>query len=244
MPINQTEATSDVPQRTRSRYALYEPFLRRPCINADINSATEATREVANPDFEVLGTNAVSADVTFYAEGGITVATHGGATDSTIILPHLDTNQSAWSNVTWGTDQETAWGCHIRTAAALTNTTIWAGLKLTNTPTTATDNDQVFFKYINGTDTNWQCNYSIGGTDTAVDSGTPGLLAVATDYRLEIVINSSRVATFLINGVVVATSTALTDTTDLIPYIGVLSATDATAKTIYVRGEWISRKFA
>jgi hypothetical protein len=242
MALNQTDTSSDQPEVTRSRFALYEEFLRRPCINADINSATEATREVANPDFEVLGTNAASADVAFYAEGGIAVSTHGGTTDSTIILPHLDTNQTAWSGVTWGTDQETWWGCQIKTAAALTNTTIWCGLKLTNTPTVTTDNDQVFFKYVNGTDTNWQCIYSIGNTDTTVDSGVA--VAAATDYKFEVRINASRAATFLINGVVVGTSTALTDAVDLIPYIGVLSATDATAKTIYVRAEWISRKYA
>lgn len=242
MPINQTDASSDQPEVTRNRFALYEEFLRRPCINADINSATEATREVANPDFEVLGTNAVSASVTFYAEGGITLTTAGAATDSVIILPHLDTNQTAWTGVTWGTDQETWWGCQFKTGASLTNTTYWAGLKLTNTPVTATDNDQVFFKFVHGTDTTWQMVYSVDGTDTSTASTVT--VAAATDYRLEIRINAARVATFLINGVVVGTSAALKDATDLIPYVGVLSATDATAKTCHLRAEWISRNYA
>lgn len=215
-----------------SRMGFYEDFRRLPGINADIAIAF-------NQDFEVLGTNAVSADVTAYAEGGITVASHGAATDSTIILPHLDTAQSLWTGVTWGTDQQTQWGCWIRTAASITNCTFWAGLKLTNTPVVATDNDQVFFRYQNGTNTNWQCISSVGNTDTTTDSGVA--LAVNTNYRLWITIDSSRVARFFIDGALVHTTGALTDATDFKPYIGVLSATDATAKTLYLRDTFISR---
>lgn len=223
------------PGTAPTRYALFERFNRLPGINADVGIAY-------NLDFELLGTSAVSADLSFYAEGGINLATHGGATDSAIVLPHLDAAQSAWTGVTWGTDQKTWWGCHIRTNTALTNTTIWAGLKLTNTPTAATDNDQIFFRYANGTDTYWQMDSSVGGTDTFTASDVT--VAASTEYVLEVRIDSSRVGHFLINGVEKGQSSALTNTTDLIPYIGVLSATDATAKTVIVRSEWISRVVA
>lgn len=218
-----------------NRVVYVERFHQLPGINADVGIAK-------NVDFELLGTSAVSADLAYYAEGGLDLATHGGATDSAILLPHLDTGQSIWTGVTWGTDQQTQWGCHVRTGSTITNCTFWMGLKLTNTPVVATDNDQVFFRYANGTDTNWLCKYSIANTDSSVDSGVA--LAVNTEYRMWIVIDSARVPYFFINDNLVGTGTALTDATDFIPYIGVLSATNATAKHLYVRNCWISRKAA
>jgi hypothetical protein len=218
-----------------TRLHLVERFSRVPGINGDIGIAY-------NLDFEVLGTNAVSADVTLSTRGGIAVASHGAATDSTIILPHLDAAQTSWATATpFATAKEPEWGCTIETNSALTNTTIWAGCKLTNTPVVATDNDQVIFRYQNGTDTNWQATYSVGGTDVTVDTGVA--VAVSTQYRLWLTVDSGRKCRFWINGKVVATSTALTSLTTLIPYIGVLSATDATAKTIFVRNCWASRNY-
>jgi hypothetical protein len=109
-----------------------------------------------------------------------------------------------------------------------------------NTPVSTTDNDEVFFRYQNGANTTWQCVYDIGNAGpTSTDSGIT--IAGATEYRLWITIDSSRIAHFLINGVDLAQSTALTDAKDFIPYIGVLSATDATAKHLYVRNQFISR---
>lgn len=234
-----------------SRVSLIETFEKRPALKAVLDSFTASVAAaelvaavIANTNFQLLGTNAVTADPTFNAEGGLNLLTHGAATDSAILVPHLTTNLSPWTSITWGSDQETWWGCEFKTAAALTNTTIWAGLKLTNTPTVATDDDQVIFKYVNGTDTNWQCTYSIGGTDVTTDSGTPGVLAAATVYRLAIKIDASRIARFFVNDTLVVTSTALTNAKDFIPYIGVLSATDATAKSIVLRNCWISRNCA
>lgn len=212
----------------------------KPGVNADINSATEATREIADPDFEVLGVNGSSDDVTFYAEGGIKVETDGADGDEVIILPHLDANQSPWTQVTWGTDKETAWECDLTTGSNITNTIIWAGLKLTSTEVTATDNDQAFFRYEDDVNTGkWQAISSIGGTDSATDSGITVVLS--TRYHLRIEINSSRVATFYINGVLVKTSSALTDATDFIPYIGVAADGAAAAKHMYAHGQAIGR---
>lgn len=214
----------------------------KPGINGDINSATEGTREIADPDFEILGTNGVSACATFNAEGGLTLTTTTGSADQVILAPHLDANQSAWSQWTWGTDRSVRWSCTIATSAAITAQTIWAGLKLTNTSTTATDDNQVFFRYQNGVNTGkWQAINSIGGTDVATDSGVT--VAVSTVYRLAIVISSARIAKLYINDVLVATTGALTDTTDLIPYIGIETGTTA-AKSINVYGQKISRAAA
>lgn len=220
-----------------NRYTLVERFNQVPGLNASVGIAF-------NVDFEILGTNAANADVTYYAEGGINIATHGGASDSTIILPHLDAAQSAWTGVTWGSDQQTMWGCHIRIPTALTEKTIWCGLKLTNTPVIATDNDQAFFRFQQGTDTNWQVITSNNGTDTQYDTGVA--VAISTEYRFWIVIDASRVPHYFINGVEVSgtAATALKDTTDYIPYVGLLSSTNATVKALILRNQWISRKVA
>lgn len=203
------------------------------------NTAAMTALLIADREFEILGTNASSDDVTAYAEGGIKLETDGASNDQVIILPNLNTGQSAWTTVTWGTDKQTEWSAHIKTGSAITKTTIWAGLKLTNTSVTATDNDQAFFRY--DADTNsgkWQAVSSIGGTDDAADAGVT--VAINTEYHLKITIDSSRLARFYINGALVKTSTALTDATDLIPYVGI-QATEAAAKHMYVFGQAISR---
>lgn len=202
---------------------------------------TAAMLALLNADrhFEILGNNASSDDVTLAPEGGIKLETDGGGTDGVILLPHLNTGQSPWTTVTWGTDKETSWECHIETGSAITAQVIWAGLKLTNTGTTATDNDQAFFRFAPATNSGkWQAVYSIGGTDTEGDSGVT--VAADTEYHLLISIDSSRIARFYINGALVATSTALTDATDFIPYIGIMES-GAAAKHMYVYGQSISR---
>ena len=215
----------------------------KPGINGDIIEVAEATRMVTDPDFEVAGTNGSSDDVTFNAEGGITLTTDGADGDEVIIQPHQDANQSAWTQVTWGTDQETAWSCHVKTGASIGNCIIWAGLKTTNTEVTITDAEQAFFRYENGVnDGEWEAVSSIAGSDDSHDTGV--VVAINTAYHLVIVIASDRTAKFYINGTLVETSGALTDATDLIPFIGVAADGAAEGKTLHVRGQEISRKFA
>lgn len=228
----------------KDRVMFIERFLRPPGINADIQNAAEATREIVNTEFEVLGTNAVSADVAVGVEGGITVQTHGATNDSTIILPHLDASQSAWTKVTWGTDQETRWETVIKTPAAVTSIIIWAGLKLTNTPTVATDNDQAYFLFDTGagaSPTYWHAVFSNNGTDSDNALTSLAVVAAATKYHLVINIDSSRIPTFYINGTLAYTGTALKDTTDLIPYIGVKDLSAGSARIMTVYAEAISR---
>lgn len=224
------------------RYELVERFERAPKVNADILSATEATRMIANPNFELLGVNAVSGSSLLHVEGGVRLTTAGADGDGCIILPHLDANQSAWNVTTWGTDKSVRWECVIRTgsAAQIDNCIIWAGLKLTNTDVVATDADQVYFRYENGvTSGNWVAVSSIGGSDDAHDTGLA--VAATTTYHLVIEIDSSRVARFYINGTLYETSAALTDTTDLIPYIAVEADGAGEAKILDVYKTAISR---
>src|SRR3990167_2082217 len=211
----------------------------KPGLNADILSATEATREIADPDFELLGLNAVSSTSAIAVEGGVTLTTTTGSADQVIIVPHVDASQTAWSTVTWGTDQQTEWECFIRTPATITNMTVWAGLKLTNTSVTATDDDQAFFRFQPSVNSGkWQAIYSIADSDTAGDSGVT--VDASTNYHLKITIDSARIARFYIDGVLVATSTALTTAIDLIPYIGVQTDTTA-ARSLTAYGQSISR---
>lgn len=230
---------------TQNRYALNWTAGQRgkPGLNADIQNAAEATRMVTDPDFEILGTNAVSTDITFNPEGGIIMETAGADGDEDILCPHLDANQSAWTQITWGTDQQTRWECRIKTGASIGDCIIWAGLKLTMTDVMITDANQVYFRYENGvTSGHWEAISSIGGSDIATDSGVT--VTINTDYHLIIEIQADRSALFYINDTLVETTTPLTDATDLIPYIGVAADGAAAAKSLIVRSQAIRRNFA
>jgi hypothetical protein len=217
-----------------NRYDLVEKFQKRPALNAVIaldensNAAAHLAANIANRDFEVLGTNMTTALVT--------LTTAGADDDQGILLAHLDTNQTSWAAAKWNTADEVIFETTIETGASIANYHIWAGLKLTNTGAVATDNDQCFFLFNveNSTSaTQFVCVTSRSGTDTETASGVT--VAAATSYHLKIVIDSARVPRFYINGVLVVTAAALTDDVDLKPYIGV-QALAAAAKAIIVRG--------
>lgn len=240
-------------RKTPGRYYLEEFFVKLPDANAAIGTgysdadATAAAnlvittaRVVANKDFEILGTNADIADFSWDTiAGGVKLETGSADNDQVIILPHLDAKQTAWSGVLWGTENQVIWEAQIRTGASIAAILIWAGLKLTNDPTIATDDDQVYFRFDTDVpDTNIQIISSIADTDTTTDSGVA--LAVSTNYNLRIEIDSSRKAHFFINEVEVYISAALTNDIDLIPYVGIqqLSSGDADMTLCY---EKISR---
>ena len=257
-------------QNAETAAMLGEPLLYRfqlewtpgrfglPGIDADLtpasaddlaDGATQAELDLMNmtdKEFELLGTNCVSACSTYNAEGGITITTTAADADQVIVLPHLNVTQTGWTGVTWGTDQQTRWSCRIRTgtAAQLADCIIWAGLKLTNPAVTITDADQVFFRYENDVNNGeWQAVNSIGGVDDAHD--TNWALAAATEYHLLIDIDDQRVARFFIDGVLVETSAILTNAIDLIPYIGIeVDGVAAGAKALHIRKQAISRVFA
>jgi len=258
------------------RYYLEEYFSKKPGLNAvaiidpDADSASDlAAFVIANRDFETLGTNYTTALTTFAAhQAGILMTTATADQDQGILLPHLDTNQTAWSGTKWGTENQVQWECSIQ-AAQTDNEKIWAGLKLTNDQLIATDDDQIFFKYAtdatNGesltSTTNWHVVHSIGGTDYI--SRLPISFAADTPYHLKIVIDSDRKATVFVNGIqynltstsgstggtavtavqpgkAVVKSAALTNDVNLIPYIGIENG-DAAAAVLNVHYTAISR---
>ena len=250
--------------RNPDRYYLEEYFVQRPVLNADIQNSAESTRMIANSNFEVLGTNATSALTSFsLVEAGIVLTTDTADNDQVIVLPHIDTNQTAWTGILWGTENQLEWDCAIRTGASIANVGIWAGLKLTNTPVYATDADQAYFLFATDNDmgaittnANLHFVYSIAGTDYITDLGIA--LAASTTYKLRIVIDSNRQVAVYVNGVqyglvtsstaggttqstTTTLSTALTDDINLIPYVGVQALVGSSAKTLTLCYEKISR---
>lgn len=249
------------------RYYLEEYFKRRPALNVQLATSEDAANtlihNVANKDFEILGTNASKDDVSFSTtEAGIQLQTDGADNDQVIVLPHLDTDQTAWTGIKWGTENQVEWQCAIRTGANIADTSFWAGLKLTEVPTYATDADQAYFLYATDNDqgalttnANLHFVYSVGDTDYITDLGIA--VAVSTIYKLRIVIDNHRQVAIYVNGVqygLVTTSTAggstqsttttlsnaLTNDVDLIPYVGVQALTGS-VKQITLCYEKISR---
>jgi len=233
------------------RYYLEEYFSQRPALNAIFapalsgNDAADVAEivalNIANKHFEVLGTNATTALVTFNStNAGILLTTAGASADQIIIAPHLDTNQTAWTGIKWGTENQTEWTCSLKTGAAITTLQLWAGLKLTNTGVIATDANQVFFRYNTTDDATafWTVISSIANTDTT--TVTPVAVAANTQYKFKIKINSNRTASCYINDVLVYTTAALTNDVDFIPYVGI-EALDTAAVTAILNYEKINR---
>ena len=281
--ISKTASTGVVHDRTQCfglkdarRKYLYEAFYQRPGLNAiniidpDADSASAlAITQAANKNFETLGTNYTTALTTFSAtQAGIVMTTATADQDQGILLPHLDTNQTAWSGTKWGTENQVEWECSI-SLPALDNQKVWAGLKLTNDQLVATDANQMFFKYQTDatnseafTDfTKWHFVHSVGGTDFI--SQLPITVAADTQYHFKIEVDSDRKAAIFVNGIQYNVTTtsgstggtavtavqpgkaavktgALTDDIDLIPYIGIENGA-AAAEVLNVHYQAISR---
>ena len=213
-----------------------------PQLNSGIDT-TVATHVLSSSEFEVLGVSAANTSVTRAAGGGILLTT--GATDGNevILLPHLDTGVSPWTTTTWPTANELIWECHIATNANISNQIIWAGLKLTNTEVTSTDDDAVFFRYESDVGTAlWQAAASIATVDTVTNTANSSVL-VNTIYHFKIVVASDRTAQMYVDGALVRTTAALTSA-NLIPYIGVATDGATAAKSLQVLGQSISRTVA
>jgi len=248
--ISKTASTGVVHDRTQCfglkdarRYYLYEPFYQRPGLNAiniidpDANDASAlAVTQAANKNFETLGTNYTTALTTFPGtQAGILMTTATADQDQAILLPHLDTNQSAWSKVLWGTENQVEWECSINLAAT-DNQKVWAGLKLTNDQLPQTDADQAYFYYASDATngqaisdfTPWYFIQSVNGTDYLTNTGVT--VAASTNYHLKISIDSDRKPSIFINGVQYsATTTAATTFDGSTEVTGTTQATIATS---------------
>jgi hypothetical protein len=106
------------------------------------SSAALIAYTIANKNFEVLGTNMTTALATAATTGGLTLTTAGADADQAIVTPHLDTKQTQWTSTVWGSSTSSTFETVIVTGASVAKTILWAGFKLTNTHTVATDDDQ------------------------------------------------------------------------------------------------------
>jgi len=232
--ISKTASTGVVHNRTQGfglkdarRYYLYESFAKKPGLNAvaiidpDANSASAlAAYTIVNKDFETLGTNMTTALTTYPGtQAGILMTTAGSDADQAILLPHLDTDQSAWAKVLWGTENQVEWECSI-SLPALDNQKVWAGLKLTNDQLPQTDADQAYFYYAsdgtNGqalsTFSPWYFIQSVNGTDYLTNLGITA--AADTPYHFKIAIDSDRKPSIFVNGVQYSATTTAATTFD------------------------------
>ena len=234
------------------RFYLDEWFLQRPGLNANIDQvSTVEVQRALNRNWEALGTNMTTALATFATTSAGILATTAGADQAQAILtPHLDTAATAWAGCLWGTENEVHWETSIM-LPAIDNQNVWAGLKLTNAPELATDDDQAYFNFLTDADNSGQSFsdftklhfiYSVGGTDYI--SQLPITVAANTPYHLKLEIDSDRKVTIFVNGIqynvtqtsgstggtavtsvqpgtAATKSLALTDDVDFIPYNGI-----------------------
>jgi len=234
------------------RFYLDEWFLQRPGLNANIDQvSTVEVQRALNRNWEALGTNVTTALVTFATtSAGVLATTAGADQDQAILTPHLDTAATAWAGCLWGTENEVHWETSIM-LPAIDNQNVWAGLKLTNAPELATDDDQAYFNFLTDADNSGQSFsdftklhfiYSVGGTDYI--SQLPITVAANTPYHLKLEIDSDRKVTIFVNGIqynvtqtsgstggtavtsvqpgtAATKSLALTDDVDFIPYNGI-----------------------
>ena len=252
-----------------NRYYLHEYFEKVPSLNADIEKKTLeddgvttlfANLNKANKSFEIIVSS--SGTCGFNTTSGISLTTNNTDTSSVIVLPHLDALQTAWKEIFWNTASQVHWSCAV-SIDNNSNVIFWAGLKLTNTKTLATDDDQAYFTFDppgkSGNDFtntgNLHFVYSVGGTDYITDLGI--VVAINTIYKLRIEIDSNRQIQVYVNDVLYGLATtsddtgttalnslvkslALTDNINLKPYVGVETG-EAAAKTLNLCYEHISK---
>lgn len=217
----------DRPHHKHNRYTLHHTFDKLPRLNATIAAAhTDADARIANEHFELLGSvvgGSISDDlVSFpgFRYAGIQVATKTSGSsahrNSCAIVPHLDANSTAWSSITFGTDQELDWNCTIRTDDSIANMGFWAGLKLTPDATYETDggiapsldSNSAYFVYSSddtpftagsrpfANNNNLHFVYAISGTDYITDLEIE--IEANKSYNLRIVINAEREVSILV----------------------------------------------
>jgi len=188
---------------------------------------------------------------------GIKLATGSTDNDFTVLTTRdaetempANVDSSAWSSVPFGTENSIEFSCGISTSGTITNAAIWAGLKLTEVGTYATDADQAYFLYATDDDlgaltTNGNLHfvYSVGGTDFITNLGVT--VEINTVYQLRISIDGNRQISVFVNNIkhgLVTTATAggatqplsnikslaMTDDIDLLPFVGVQALSAAT----------------
>lgn len=237
-----------LPTARFERAVYQENFRQLPVLNASVlitdtdpTLAQMALRFRANRDWELAGTNAVDGSAAFSDGGGVTLTTAGASADQVILRPQLDTNQTALAAAKFNTSDEPAMLVSLKTGASVADVTVWAGLKLTDTGTQATDNDQAYFRYNPAEgEGKWQAVVSRGGVDQAGVALGDEAVSASTAYVLCVALDRERRAVFYVNGELLYTAATLTGNVDLKPSVGV-QASVAAAKGLTVRDAAVSK---
>ena len=231
----------------RSRHYLFENFLHAPGVNADVVGTT-TLGAITNRQFEIVGTNAVSADSLLDDNGGIKITTNGGGADQAIIVPHVDASQSGWSltnGVVWDTDQAPAVEFKFKTDSSIADMIYYQGFVMTNPATYAVsdDADRVVIDYNADSSVNsgkFRLAYSVAGTDYTHDFGLT--VTASTTYIGQIFIREDRYVDAFIGaandmGAAKHVRTANKMTANIATFIPTFAIEETTgsAKTAYLR---------
>ena len=233
------------------QYVLSEDFSLRPTLAASIDPSDAAAMTQAEVDiifrsnkhFEVAGTSMTAALATFHPLGGVSLTTAGGDNDQAIVQPRTNPASATYWDRGLNTGEEISWETRFLTGASIASLLIMAKLGLTNALNETTDADQVGISFDTdvGGEVNFQAFTSIGGTDAASDTGI--VVAINTEYKIRIELDSARLPRIYIDDDLVFTGAALTDVSTFKPFVGVQALTGA-AKVISVRGETVKQNFA
>ena len=232
-----------------ARWKFVDHFIKKPHLTADylITSTAPTLAQMAlilaaNPDWEVLGDGATTALVTHATGGGLKLQTDTTSEDQTYVTNHKIKTNTFVTGIDLATQDQVAYFAKIMTGPAITLQTIFHSLRLTM-PAAAfditTDADRIEIYYQASTSANWQCGYSVAGTDYTLDSGVK--VALSTSYTLGVFIDASRMPHFSIDGDEVAVGTnAMTTNIDLLPFTGIETNTGA-AKYMFLRNVALSK---
>lgn len=243
-----TRASIVYPRGRRPRLVLdWTAGRMKPGLNADVLSATESERTIADEDLEITGSNVLRTDTLHDISGAVRMLNAtGGGTDSVVLGGHEDANQSGWGVFTWGTDQETEWECLVTlgTAALLLDSIVLAGLKLTNAHALATDNSQAYFRLDDdGTGAGaWQAAFSVAyGTPIDTIYDTSVVAGVSTMHHMAIKFDKDEICRMYLNDQLVATQSFRGNSADLLPFVGVVEDTSTTVPRLFLHRMAISR---
>lgn len=213
----------------------------KPGLNADIDNASEAVREIADPMFEVLGTNMTSALCTHRAEGGILLTTAGANNDQCFLLAHQNTSQSIW-NKTWSTLLAFKWEMLMKTGSAVTTVKYIVGLK-SDRDETIDDADLAVFNFSTGdSDTNWgfvsqEASGGVGDVDTAI------AFSADTVYHLALKCGTDQIVRAYINGSYVGSQSFAGGVELLEPFLAIQQLAGSITRDVVVYGQKMSSRY-
>lgn len=228
--------------RTRRQARREFPIGRRDggwmTLHNDFQLLPAATQAAGNdPDFDLTGTGTVPAPTFLTAAdgyGGILVATRTASAADNDAAGIFPLATSRWGvSVLANTSGQSILEGRVRVGASIAETGFLFGLKLTDTPVLATDDDQAYFLFDTdatspaGSTTKLVCVVSKGGTDTVTVTNTT--VAVNTDLDLKIELGVDLKARFYVNGRLVHTSAAFDGDEAFKPLFTVVSRVGAGA---------------